>query len=77
MALVGVVAWAVRAEAATQGNAKEIRRIWRQREEDLHAHREAREATNRKIDEMREEQREQMRELRSDIKALLHRDRAA
>ncbi|ULB08755.1 hypothetical protein ORIO_02235 [Cereibacter azotoformans] len=69
----GLIVWAVRLENMGHGNAAEIRRLWRQREEDLHAQREAREATNRLIAEKHQEQSEQLRELRADIKALLHR----
>lgn len=60
MAGIGLVVWALRVEFATKGNASEIRRIWHQRDEDLRAHKEAREATN-----------EMLREMRADIKVLL------
>lgn len=50
---VAMIIWAVRAEAQTKANAAEIRRIWRQREEDLRAHKEARETTNAMLDEVR------------------------
>lgn len=54
------MAWAVRVEHQTKANASEIRRLWHQRSEDLAAHKEAREATN-----------EMLTEVRADIKALL------
>ncbi len=69
----GLVAQFVRLENMGHANAAEIRRVWRQREEDLRGQREAREATNRLIAEKHQEQSEQLRELRADIKALLHR----
>lgn len=62
LALVGLIVWLVRGEAQTKANAAEIRRLWRQREEDLRAHREARETTN-----------DLLTELRQDVKTLLAR----
>lgn len=50
---VAMIIWVVRAEAQTKANAAEIRRIWRQREEDLRAHKEARDTTNAMLDEVR------------------------
>lgn len=53
LALVGLIVWLVRGEAHTKANAAEIRRLWRQREEDLRAHKEARDTTNAMLDEVR------------------------
>lgn len=62
LSALGLVAWALRAEFATKANASEIRRLWKQRDEDLRAHKEARDTTN-----------EMLKEVRSDIKKLLQR----
>jgi hypothetical protein len=62
IAFVAVIVWLVRGEGQTKANSSEIRRIWRQREEDLRAHKDARDTTNRLLDEMR-----------GDIKTLLAR----
>lgn len=62
VALVGIIIWLVRGEAQIRSNASEIRRVWRQREEDLRAHKEARDTTNAMLDEVRR-----------DIKTLLSR----
>lgn len=59
---IGLIIWLVRGEAQTKANGAEIRRLWRQRDEDLRTHREAREATN-----------ELLAEVRQDIKTLLAR----
>jgi hypothetical protein len=61
---VTLVVWSIRLEAKANENSKEIRRIWNQRAEDLAAHREAREATNLLLTE-----------LRNDVKILLGRVR--
>lgn len=50
---LALVVWLVRGEAQTKANAAEIRRLWRQREEDLRAHKEARDTTNAMLDEVR------------------------
>lgn len=62
MAAVALIVWLVRGEAMIKANQAEIRRLWRQREEDLRAHKDARDTTNRLLDEMRQ-----------DIKTLLSR----
>lgn len=62
LALVGLIVWLVRGEAQTKANAAEIRRLWRQREEDQRAHKEAQDTTN-----------DLLTELRQDIKTLLAR----
>lgn len=61
---VTLVIWSIRLEAKANENAKDIRRIWVQRAEDLAAHKEAREATNHLLTE-----------LRNDVKILLGRIR--
>lgn len=60
--LVGLIAWALRVEFAAKANASEIRRLWYQRDEDLRAHKDARDATNAML-----------REVRDDIKKLIER----
>lgn len=71
--MTGVVfgVWLIRLEAsiknATANFEKEIRRLQHQRNEDQISHKEAREATNSKIDRMWED----VKELRTDIKQLL------
>lgn len=62
LAGVGLVAWSIRLESQTKANTAEIARIWRQRAEDLAAHRAAREETN-----------DLLAEMRADIKTLLSR----
>lgn len=62
LAGVALVAWSIRLESQTKANTLEIARIWKQRAEDLAAHKEAREATNSILTE-----------LRSDIKLILTR----
>ena len=59
---VGLIAWALRVEFSAKTNSAEIRRLWHQRDEDLRAHKEARDATN-----------EMLREVRDDIKKLIER----
>lgn len=61
---IGLIVWALRIESNTKTNASEIRRLWHQRSEDLSAHKEAREATN-----------EMLAEVRADIKELLRQAR--
>jgi hypothetical protein len=60
--IVALIAWALRVESNTKANAAEIRRLWRQREEDQQSHRESRGTTLALLDE-----------LRRDIKTLLSR----
>lgn len=55
LAAIGLIVWLVRGEAQTKANGSEIRRIWRQREEDLRAHKEARDITNSMLDEVRQD----------------------
>lgn len=56
--VVGLIVWALRVEFSGRANAAEIRRLWHQRDEDLRGHREAREATNEMLREMRDDIRE-------------------
>ena len=58
--LVAAVAWLVRLEARSLSNEREIKKLWTQRKEDLEAAKEARDATN-----------EMLKEIRADIKAIL------
>lgn len=64
LAGIGLIVWALRVESNTKANSSEIRRLWKQRSEDLTAHKEAREATNALLNEVR-----------NDIKTLLGRVR--
>jgi|DEB0MinimDraft_6_1074348.scaffolds.fasta_scaffold02850_7 hypothetical protein len=60
---VGFIAlgvWLIRLEALGLDNAKEIRRLWHQRKEDLDMSRQSREDTNKML-----------AEIRDDIKALI------
>lgn len=59
---VGVIVWALRVEAGMKANQGEIKSLWRQRNEDIEAHKFAREETN-----------SMLAEIRADIKALLQR----
>lgn len=59
--LAGLV-WLVRLEARGISNEREIKRLWEQRREDMAAAKEAREATNATL-----------AEIRADVKALLTR----
>ena len=60
-ALAGLV-WLVRLESRGLSNEREIKRLWEQRREDMAAAKEAREATNATL-----------AEIRADVKALLTR----
>lgn len=61
---VALVAWSIRVEQRTNENAREIRRLWAQRREDLESAKEARDVTNALLNE-----------LRQDVKTLLSRIR--
>jgi hypothetical protein len=58
--LIAAVAWLVRLEARSLSNQREIEKLWLQRKEDLESAKEARDATN-----------EMLKEMRADIKAIL------
>lgn len=62
LSAVAGLGWLIRLEARGLANEKEIRRLWTQRKEDLQEAKDARASTN-----------EMLREMRSDIKALLAR----
>ncbi len=62
MTVLAVLIWLARLEAAVRANGRELRRMQHQRNEDQAAHREAREATNTMLTEVR-----------ADIKELLRR----
>lgn len=55
MGALAFIVWLIRLEAAVKANASEARRLWRQREEDQTAARDARETTNRLLDEVRQD----------------------
>lgn len=59
-AALGGLVWLVRLEARGLSNEREIKRLWEQRREDMAAAKEAREATNATL-----------AEIRADVKALL------
>lgn len=63
-AAIGAVVWLVRIEGKAAANSRDIELLRRQRHEDMAAHKEARDATN-----------EILREIRADIKALMQRNR--
>lgn len=70
---VGLVVWAVRLEAGLKQNASDIRAIWKQRNEDIEAHRQARVETNDMLRRLDSKMDSAFGEFRSDIKALLQR----
>ena len=70
-AIVGVVIWAVRVEAGMKQNASDITALWRQRNEDIEAHKRAREETNDMLKKLDGKMDAAFSEFRSDIKALL------
>lgn len=70
---VALVAWAVRLEAGVKQNASEIRGLWKQRNEDLEASKEARSETNRFLERLDAKMDMAFNEFRSDIKTLLQR----
>lgn len=70
---VGLVAWAVRLEAGAKANSEGIRGLWKQRNEDLEASKEARTETNRFLERLDAKMDMAFNEFRSDIKTLLQR----
>ena len=60
MGFVAFLVWLIRLEARSVENAKEIRRLWNQRREDMESAKQAREDTNAML-----------AEIRDDIKALI------
>lgn len=74
MGFVGLVVWAVRLEAGMKENAKEIRALWRQRNEDLETSRTARIETNALLHKLDSKLDAVFSEVRGDIKTLLQRD---
>jgi hypothetical protein len=70
---VALVAWAVRLEAGVKQNSSEIRGLWKQRNEDLEASKEARTETNRFLERLDAKMDMAFSEFRSDIKTLLQR----
>ena len=75
VAVVSVVIWLIRLEARAMANTREIKNLWRQRDEDLQASRDARDATNKKLDDIGSDLRDFARVITADIKHLLERDR--
>ena len=70
---VGLVAWAVRLEAGVKQAQADIRGLWKQRNEDLEASKEARGETNRFLERLDAKMDAAFNEFRSDIKTLLQR----
>ena len=66
-----VVVWAARVEMGMKKNAQDIRGLWKQRNEDLEASREARAATNAVLLRLETKMDEAFKEFREDIKELL------
>lgn len=62
LGFIGGIVWLIRLEARSIENEKEIKRLWLQRKEDLEMSRQAREDTNKMLNEIRD-----------DIKALIAR----
>jgi hypothetical protein len=54
-AFVATIVWLIRLEARSVENAKEIKRLWNQRKEDLEASRQARDETNKMLGEIRDD----------------------
>lgn len=67
MASVGAIVWMVRLESRNALNAAAIEQLQRQRHEDLTAARDARDATSKRLDEIRGD----LGEVRDDIKTLI------
>ena len=70
---VALVAWAVRLEAGVKQAQSDIRGLWKQRNEDLEASKEARTETNRFLERLDAKMDIAFSEFRSDIKVLLQR----
>lgn len=70
---VGAVFWLARLEATSKSNSDDISDLYELRETDLTAAKEAREATNTKLDRMQDKMDRAFDEFRSDIKELLKR----
>ena len=70
---VGLIVWAVRLEAGMKANASDIRGLWRQRNEDIEAHRQARIETNALLTKLDAKMDAAFTEFRGDIKTLLQR----
>ena len=67
MASIGAVAWMIRLESRNALNAEAIEALKRQRHDDLMAARDARDATSKRLDEIRSD----LVEVRDDIKTLI------
>lgn len=66
-----IVVWAVRVEMGMKKNAQDIRGLWKQRNEDLEASREARAETNAVLNRLERKMDDAFKEFRDDIKELL------
>jgi hypothetical protein len=55
VAFVATIVWLIRLEARSVENSKEIKRLWYQRKEDLETSKQAREETNKKLSEIRDD----------------------
>lgn len=72
---VALIVWLVRLEAGMKENGKEVRSLWRQRNEDLEASRSSRAETNDILGRLDKKMDAAFTELRGDIKELLRQDR--
>lgn len=71
--IIGVVVWLVRLEAGMKQNAADVRGLWRQRDEDLESHKQARQETNALLQKIDQKVDAAFAEMRNDIKILLRR----
>lgn len=67
--LVGLIGWLFRVESRGLANEREIKRLSEQRKEDLQNAQRSRDEQSKKLDEMRDD----VRDMRQDIKTLLGR----
>ena len=71
-----VVVWAVRVEMGMKRNARDIRGLWKQRNEDLEASSKARGETNKFLERLETKMDDAFKEFRGDIKTLLRKGNA-
>ena len=55
ISFIGFLIWLIRLESRSIENAKEIRRLWNQRKEDMEMSRQSREDTNKMLAEIRDD----------------------
>ncbi|WP_333826853.1 hypothetical protein [Pararhodobacter sp.] len=72
-AVIALIVWLIRGEATTKANAAEIRRVWRQRAEDMATQEKRRSDDLEAAKEARDTTNEMLKEVRNDIKKLLSR----